>query len=160
MSLIDRSIFLKVKVPTLYRRLVSWLVLSCGKTCWKNGKDHSKDFKIILKKRILRATDEKVVNFFKFFWPVSKSMGPSGVSDGLLCLKMKEKDQNHCRLLPREFLGYQRNWQGESAFRAGIFKKSMGARHRVGIGLSYRPARLHRLAELMPWNRYLGSINV
>jgi hypothetical protein len=37
--------------------------------------------------------------------------------------------------------------------RAGIFKKSMGAgaRHRVGIGLSYRPARLHRLAELMPW---------
>jgi hypothetical protein len=41
--------------------------------------------------------------------------------------------------------------------RAGIFKKSMGARHRVGIGLSYRPARLHRLAELMPWNRFLGS---
>jgi hypothetical protein len=34
--------------------------------------------------------------------------------------------------------------------RAGILKKSMGARHRVGIGLSYRPARLHRLAELMP----------
>jgi hypothetical protein len=33
-----------------------------------------------------------------------------------------------------------------------IFKHSMGARNRVGIGLSYRPARLHRLAELMPWN--------
>jgi hypothetical protein len=33
---------------------------------------------------------------------------------------------------------------------AGIFKKSMGARHRVGLGLSYRPAMLHRLAELMP----------
>jgi hypothetical protein len=31
--------------------------------------------------------------------------------------------------------------------RAGIFKKSMGARHRGGIGFSYRPARLHRLAE-------------
>jgi hypothetical protein len=44
--------------------------------------------------------------------------------------------------------------------RAGIFKKSMGARQRVGIGISYRPARLHRLAELMPWNRFLGSINV
>ncbi len=43
---------------------------------------------------------------------------------------------------------------------AGIFKKSMGARHRVGIGLSYRPARLHRLAELMPWHRFLGSIKV
>ncbi len=27
-----------------------------------------------------------------------------------------------------------------------ILKKSMGARHRVGIGLSYRPARLHRRA--------------
>jgi hypothetical protein len=35
------------------------------------------------------------------------------------------------------------------AARAGIFKKSMGARHRVGIGLSYRPARLHRLAEFI-----------
>ena len=39
-------------------------------------------------------------------------------------------------------------------------KKSMRARHQVGIGLSYRPARLHRLAELMPWNRFVGSINV
>ena len=27
----------------------------------------------------------------------------------------------------------------------------MGARNREGIGLSYRPARLHRLAEFMPW---------
>ncbi len=26
----------------------------------------------------------------------------------------------------------------------------MGARHRVGIGLSYRPAMLHRLAESIP----------
>ncbi len=44
--------------------------------------------------------------------------------------------------------------------RAGIFKQSMGARNRIGIGLSYRPARLHRLVELIPWNRFLGSINV
>ena len=44
--------------------------------------------------------------------------------------------------------------------RAGIFKQSMGARNRLGIGLSYRPARLHRLAEFIPWNRFLGSINV
>jgi hypothetical protein len=29
--------------------------------------------------------------------------------------------------------------------RAGIFKQSMGARNRVGIGLSYSPPRLHRL---------------
>ncbi len=44
--------------------------------------------------------------------------------------------------------------------RAGIFKHSMGARNRVGIALSYRPAGLHRLAELIPLNRFLGSINV
>ncbi len=44
--------------------------------------------------------------------------------------------------------------------RDGIFKQSMGARNRVGIGLSYRPARLHRLAEFIPWNRFLGFINV
>jgi len=42
---------------------------------------------------------------------------------------------------------------------AGIFKQSIGARNRVGKGLSYRPARLHRLAELIPWNRFLGSLN-
>ncbi len=36
----------------------------------------------------------------------------------------------------------------------------MGARNQGGIGLSYRPARLHRLAESIPWNRFLGSINV
>ncbi len=39
------------------------------------------------------------------------------------------------------------------------FLESMGARHRGGIGLSYRPARLHRLAEFIPWYRFLGSIN-
>ncbi len=41
-----------------------------------------------------------------------------------------------------------------SLIRAGIFKQSMGARNRVGIGLSYRPARLHRLVG---WrNKFLG----
>jgi hypothetical protein len=44
--------------------------------------------------------------------------------------------------------------------RAGIFKKSMGARHGVGIGLLYRPARPHRLAEFIPWNRFRGPIHV
>jgi hypothetical protein len=32
----------------------------------------------------------------------------------------------------------------------GIFRQSIGARNRVGIGLSHRPARLHRLAESIP----------
>ncbi len=41
--------------------------------------------------------------------------------------------------------------------RAGICKQSMGARNRVRIGLSW-PAGLHRLAESIPWNRFLGSI--
>jgi hypothetical protein len=43
---------------------------------------------------------------------------------------------------------------------AGILEQSMGPRKQVGIGLSYRPARLHRLAELMTWNRFLGFVNV
>jgi hypothetical protein len=45
-------------------------------------------------------------------------------------------------------------------YSAGIFKQSMGARNRVGIGLSYWPARLHSLAELVPWNRFLGSLKM
>ncbi len=43
---------------------------------------------------------------------------------------------------------------------AGIFKQSLGARNRVGIGLSYRPARLHSLAELVAWTQFLGSLKV
>jgi hypothetical protein len=31
-----------------------------------------------------------------------------------------------------------------------VLQFSMGARKRTGIGLSYRPARLHRLAESIP----------
>jgi hypothetical protein len=44
---------------------------------------------------------------------------------------------------------------------ARILEQSMGARNRVGISLSYRPARLlYSLAELVPWNRFLGSLKV
>ncbi len=32
------------------------------------------------------------------------------------------------------------------------------ARNQVGIELSYRPARLHRLADWIPWNLFLGSL--
>ncbi len=49
---------------------------------------------------------------------------------------------------------------GARSPRAGIFKKSMGARNRGGIGLSYRPARLHRLAEFIPWNQFRGPIRL
>jgi hypothetical protein len=40
------------------------------------------------------------------------------------------------------------------------FEQSMGARNRVGIWLSYRPARLHRLMESIPRNRSLGFLKV
>ncbi len=43
---------------------------------------------------------------------------------------------------------------------AEIFKQSMGARNRLGIGLSYRLARQHSVAELDPWNRFMGSLKV
>ncbi len=42
----------------------------------------------------------------------------------------------------------------------GISKQFMGARNRVGTGLSYWPTRLHSLAELVPWNRFLGFLKV
>ncbi len=35
-----------------------------------------------------------------------------------------------------------------------------GVRNQVGIGFSYRSSRPHRLAESIPWNRFLGSIEV
>jgi hypothetical protein len=38
---------------------------------------------------------------------------------------------------------------------AGILELSIaGARNQEGLGLSYRPARLHRLAESIPWAPY------
>ncbi len=37
---------------------------------------------------------------------------------------------------------------------AGILEQSMGARNRVGIGLSYRPARLHRAGGVESWAPY------
>jgi hypothetical protein len=43
---------------------------------------------------------------------------------------------------------------------AGILEQSMEARNKERIGLLYRPARLHRLAESTPWNRFLGSLKV
>ena len=67
-------------------------------------------------------------------------------------------DRNHCIFMAISWLslfhGHHTNMimycSNQSTTRAGIFKQSMGPRHRVGIGLSYRPARLHRLAESIP----------
>jgi hypothetical protein len=41
---------------------------------------------------------------------------------------------------------------------AGIFKQSLGARNRVGIGLSYRPTRLDSLAEFFSSESILGLL--
>jgi hypothetical protein len=52
-------------------------------------------------------------------------------------------------------------WHGKKPMSLTVlefFKQSMGARNRIGIGLSYRSARLHSLAESVPWNRFLGSL--
>jgi hypothetical protein len=47
----------------------------------------------------------------------------------------------------------------EPKYSAGICKEYMGARNR--LGLSYRPGRQTPwLAELIPWNRFLGSLKV
>ncbi len=43
---------------------------------------------------------------------------------------------------------------------AAILEQTMGARNRVGIGLSYLPTRLHRLAESIHGNRFFGSLKV
>ncbi len=43
---------------------------------------------------------------------------------------------------------------------AGTFEQSMGSRNRVGIGVSYRPGRLQRLAESTLWNQFLGFLKV
>ncbi len=51
-----------------------------------------------------------------------------------------------------------------SALHSSRYKKAvlefLNNRNRVGIGLSYRSARLHTLAELVPRNRFLGSLKV
>ncbi len=57
-------------------------------------------------------------------------------------------------LLSLKCLGTDRSlMQSTLLYRAGIFKKSMGARNLGGIGLSNRPARL---AEFIPWNQFGG----
>jgi hypothetical protein len=45
-------------------------------------------------------------------------------------------------------------------FCAEILEEFMGAWKRVGIGLSYGPARLHSLVESITLNRFQGSLKV
>ncbi len=111
----------------------------------------------------------------------SSSVSPGELSDGSVGGKGRERSQiigrRESLVLYKSFITLcftRKNW-------AEILEQSMGARNRVGIGLSYRPARLHRLeesillwllkftkfgfrlhrlADWIPWNRFLGSLKV
>ncbi len=56
-----------------------------------------------------------------------------------------------CKHLPLRSSQPKNSGRFPTENRAGIFKEAMGARNRGGRGLSYRPARLNRLAEFIPW---------
>jgi hypothetical protein len=56
------------------------------------------------------------------------------------------------------FVDFVGNGYGRVKSSAGILEQSMRARNRVGVGLSYRPARLYRLAELIPGNDSCGLL--
>jgi hypothetical protein len=62
------------------------------------------------------------------------------------------------RLCTQSALDPEQNPSEDSYSCAGILGQSLGVRNRVGIGLSYRPARLHRLAESIP--RLLWSLKI
>jgi hypothetical protein len=72
---------------------------SINKTCWTNGNDLSNEApKIKLwnrtKKRIFRflpKIPQPMDEVEKFFLPISKSLDPLGVRDGLLYLEMCKK---------------------------------------------------------------------
>ncbi len=105
----------------------------------------------------------KNVVFFNNFNSLRENGNVSTIFAKTKFRKVSSNGNRHFRFNPSTYLMRHStifNLVNLSQYRAGIFKKSMGARHRVRIGLSYRPARLHRLAELMPRHRFLGSIKV
>jgi hypothetical protein len=77
---------------------------------------------------------------YMFFVPLSKATD-GGTGRGILIVQLY--------VLCPLFQGDGGTGRAFRSSRAGIFKKSMGTRNRGGIGLSYRPARLHRLAEFI-----------
>ncbi len=80
--------------------------------------------------------------------PHSQQAGPKIPSE---CTKKVAISSRLCSLVCGE--NYHARGPSMCAYTvycAGIFKQSMGPRNRVGIGLSYRPARLHSLAKLVP----------
>jgi hypothetical protein len=73
----------------------------------------------------------------------------------LNCLEILQKSNiSSCRFKELEVSKETLSKNNSVAFSVGIFKQSMGARKLVGIGLRYRPARLHRQVELIPRNKF------
>jgi hypothetical protein len=70
-----------------------------------------------------------------------------------VCL-YKWMDLSHCYMFKE---GIEVETATQNVYCARILEQSMGAKNRVGIGLSYR---LDKLAELIPWIRFLGSLKV
>jgi hypothetical protein len=111
------------------------------------------------------------------------------LSDSVICRRIKRKEEKYtlCRICSSHFNGWL-IWVVTSSdtsrisctlstpvsplshinifgysYRITPFslpEQSMGARNRLGIGLSYWPAMLHRLAESILLNRFLGSLKV
>jgi hypothetical protein len=53
-----------------------------------------------------------------------------------------------------------RNRVGRRPASVGILEQFMGPQSRVEIGFSYRAGWVLRLAESIPWYRFLGSLKV
>ncbi len=72
-------------------------------------------------------------------------------------------------LIRKLFLRWNKLWGARNRVGIGlsyrpasavILEQSLGASNRIVIELSYRLARLHRLAESIPWNQFLSSLKV
>jgi hypothetical protein len=102
--------------------------------------------------RCLRSVSQKI-------WKVLLTRGNQEALCVLLCTCTGESKPNllhiyMCNCTPVHSIYKKSSIQCS----AGIFITIYGGYNRVGIGLSYRPARLHRLAESIPLNRFLGSL--
>ncbi len=129
---------------------------------WMTGMTHRKDGKAEMTgmtRKFLLFTSK---GSGSGFWPVTVPVpvpAPVLVQVPAPYLDHKQHFFQKCVWKTRAFL-HSKLFYKEKLIRAGIFKKSMGARHGGGIGFSYRPARLHRLAEFIPWNQCRGPINI
>ncbi len=61
------------------------------------------------------------------------------------CYRLKGKSHLNC-----EAASVCEGYRPQKDACAGIFKQSMGAKNRVGIGFLYWPTKLHSLAEFVP----------